>query len=46
MRDGGVEVWDGGELPWFDPGRMLIADPRALKKLLDDEDVERGLRHR
>lgn len=31
------------ELPTFDPGRALIADHRALKDLLDEEDVERGL---
>lgn len=34
------------ELPTFDPGRVLIADHRALKDLLDDEDVERALRRR
>jgi plasmid stability protein len=34
------------ELPTFDPGRMLIADHRALKDLLDEADVERALRHR
>jgi len=33
-------------LPTFDPGRALIADPRALKDLLDDEDDDRALRHR
>ncbi len=32
------------ELPTFDPGRALITDRGALKDLLDDEDVERGLR--
>lgn len=32
------------ELPTFDPGRALIADQRALKDLLDDEDDERALR--
>jgi hypothetical protein len=32
------------ELPTFDPGRALIADHRALKELLEDEDVERALR--
>lgn len=32
------------ELPTFDPGRALIVDHRALKDLLDDEDVERALR--
>lgn len=32
------------ELPTFDPGRALIVDHRALKDLLDDEDVERPLR--
>jgi plasmid stability protein len=31
------------ELPTFDPGRALIADHRALKDLLDEEDVERAL---
>jgi plasmid stability protein len=31
------------ELPTFDPGRVLIADHRAVKDLLDEEDVERGL---
>jgi hypothetical protein len=39
---------DSGEpydLPTFDPGRALIVDHRALKALLDDEDVERALRH-
>jgi plasmid stability protein len=34
---------DGYELPTFDPGRALITDHRALKALLDDEDVERAL---
>lgn len=29
-------------LPTFDPGRSLITDARALKDLLDDEDVERA----
>lgn len=33
-------------LPTFDPGRALIADPRALKDLLDDEDDDRALGHR
>lgn len=33
------------ELPTFDPGRALIADHRALKGLLDDEDDERALQH-
>jgi plasmid stability protein len=32
------------ELPTFDPGRALIMDHRALKDLLDEEDVERTLR--
>ena len=32
------------ELPTFDAGRALIVDHRALKDLLDDEDVERALR--
>lgn len=31
------------QLPTFDPGRALIADHRAMKDLLDDEDVRRGL---
>lgn len=31
------------ELPTFDPGKVLIADQRALKDLLDEEDVERAL---
>ena len=34
------------ELPTFDPGRALIADHRALKDMLDEEDVERALRRR
>jgi plasmid stability protein len=34
------------ELPTFDPGRVLIDDHRALKDLLDEEDVERALRRR
>lgn len=34
------------ELPTFDPGRALIMDHRALKDLLDGEDVERALRTR
>lgn len=34
------------ELPTFDPGRALIVDHRALKELLDEEDVERALRGR
>ena len=32
------------ELPTFDPGRALVTDHRALKALLDEEDVERALR--
>lgn len=32
------------ELPTFDPGRALIADHRAMRDLLDDEDIERALR--
>jgi hypothetical protein len=28
------------------PGRALIVDHRALKDLLDEEDIERGLRGR
>ncbi len=31
-------------LPTFDSGRQLIADPKLLKELLDDEDLERYLR--
>jgi plasmid stability protein len=31
------------ELPTYDPGRARITDHRALKELLDDEDVERVL---
>ncbi len=34
------------ELPTFNPGRALIADPRALKELLDDDDDARALRRR
>jgi len=34
------------ELPTYDPGRVLIADHRALEDLLDEEDVERALRRR
>lgn len=34
------------ELPTFDAGRLLIADHRALKELLDEEDVERALHGR
>jgi hypothetical protein len=33
------------ELPTFDPGRALIMDSRAIKDLLDEDDVERALRH-
>lgn len=33
------------ELPTYDPGRALVSDRRAVQELLDDEDVERGLRH-
>ncbi|MDP2710501.1 MAG: hypothetical protein Q8O56_04725 [Solirubrobacteraceae bacterium] len=33
------------ELPTFDPGRAMVADPGALKELLDDEDDARALRH-
>ena len=32
------------ELPTFDPGRALVPDHRAMRELLDDEDVERALR--
>lgn len=31
-------------LPTFDSGRALIGDPRALKEMLDEEDVDRALR--
>ncbi len=31
------------EPPVFDSGRALVTDERALKALLDDEDVERAL---
>lgn len=31
-------------LPAFDPGRPLIADHRAMKELLEEEDVARALR--
>lgn len=41
-----VEAGEGYELPTFDPGRALIADPAALKDLLDAEDDERAVRHR
>jgi hypothetical protein len=34
------------ELPTFDPGRALILDHRAVKDLLDEEDIERALRRR
>ena len=34
------------DLPTFDPSRQLIADHRALKDLLEDEDLERALRRR
>jgi hypothetical protein len=34
------------QLPTFDPGRALVMDHRALKDLLDEEDVERALRRR
>ena len=37
---------DPYELPTFDPGRALIADHRAMKDLLDEEDVDRALRRR
>lgn len=35
---------DDYHLPSFDPGRALLTDHRAWKELLDDEDVERGVR--
>jgi plasmid stability protein len=31
------------ELPTYDPGRSFITDHRAMKDLLDDEDVARAL---
>jgi hypothetical protein len=31
-------------LPTFDPGKMLIADLRSLREILDDEDDERARR--
>lgn len=34
---------DDYRLPTFDPGRALISDPRALKDLLDEQDVQRAL---
>lgn len=34
------------ELPTYDPGHAFVVDHRALKDLLDDEDVERALRRR
>jgi plasmid stability protein len=34
------------ELPTFDPGRAIITDHRALKDLMDEEDIERALRRR
>ena len=40
-------VGDTGEsydLPPYDPGRVLVSDHRALKDLLDEEDVARALR--
>lgn len=36
---------DRYELPTRDLGRALISDSRVLKEMLDDEDVERALRH-
>ena len=38
---GDEEVYD---LPTFDPGRVLVEDQRAIKDMLDDEDVERATR--
>jgi hypothetical protein len=34
------------ELPTYDPGRALITDHRAMKDMLDDEDVERTSQRR
>ena len=31
------------ELPTFDPGRALLADHRALKDMLEEEDIDRAL---
>lgn len=41
-----ADAGEAYELRTFDPGRVLIADQRAIKELLDDEDVERTLLHR
>jgi plasmid stability protein len=38
-----AQAADEYELPTFDPGRALIGDRRALKDLLDEEDIERTL---
>jgi hypothetical protein len=43
-RQRSTEPGEAYELPTFDPGRMLISDHRAMKELLEDEDVERALR--
>lgn len=34
---------DDYTVPTFDPGRVLIGDPRAIKDLLDEEDIRRAL---
>lgn len=41
-----VSAGDAYELPTFDPGRVLIPDHRALKDMLDDEDVALALSRR
>lgn len=43
---GSADPDEAYELPTFDPGKVLIADQRALKDLLDEEDVERALHPR
>lgn len=35
---------EGYELPTFDPGRVLLEDPKAWRDLLDEEDIDRELR--
>lgn len=37
------EAADSYVLPTLDPGRALLTDRRALKELLEDEDVARAL---
>ena len=43
--ESGAGADQGYALPTFDPGRILIDDSRALKELLEDEDVMRTLVH-